>query len=209
MWKPDDSLDDFTTTPALPAASKAPREVSLRLTGKVRSLKPLVRAEKNVERRGKPFTTFRGKQPLWFRRFLVVGSGAIVLVALALVSAILVGINESAAGPEVASTGSPVDFILVQPQELYTFDFSSPSTLALSPVYVASELARSSSGRRTSRARSNSMTFKPRRHRRRSPQPLPKFIPTTLVIYAENGVINTRIEPWLQASHKTPPAFHN
>ena len=50
----------------------------------------------------------------------------------------------------------------------------------------------------------------PRRH---TPEPEPRqvtdFFPTTLVIYAEDGEIKTRIEPNLTAAYKIPASFAN
>jgi len=49
---------------------------------------------------------------------------------------------------------------------------------------------------------------RPRRQPRRA-QLVTRFVPTTLVIYAENGEIKTRIEPRLAAVHKKPLTITN
>jgi len=38
---------------------------------------------------------------------------------------------------------------------------------------------------------------------------LPAFVPTTLVIYVENGEIKNRIEPTLSGAFKLPASFSN
>src|SRR5687768_2588531 len=102
MWKPDESLNDFTVRPDIDGTVEAPRKVSLRPTNQVEILKPLAPEEV-------PTTTGYGpnarKQPLWFRRLIAVGSGILVMLAFVLISAILIGITEPAAGPEVTTNG--------------------------------------------------------------------------------------------------------
>jgi hypothetical protein len=198
MWKkPNDSLDDFVVKPADKVESDAPRPVSLRRTGEVEVLTPLTPLRK-YGRYGfrTPF------QPLWFRRFLAVGSGALVMIAFVLVSAILVGINDSAGGPEVA-TNDKIEFALAQFGEPLKFDISS---FAPAGVDVAQPYTRPRQSRPTIQLAVN----KPRRQFRPRLRPdEPDFVPTTLVIYAENGSINTRIEPWFQTGDKKTTTFNN
>ncbi|PYT00837.1 MAG: hypothetical protein DMF63_05905 [Acidobacteria bacterium] len=199
MWKPDESLDEFVVKPDADVISDPPREVLLRRTGEVEVLKPLTLAEIRARRSSRSFGAFRTPQPLWFRRFLTLGSAALVMIALVLVSAILVGINDPAEGLDVATVVTPNEE-LDQPEEPFTFEVYSPSTLA--PAGREIDTIRSSPRRRPLRHVVHLAAIK----RRVQPRPSlrveqPKFIPTTLVIYAENGVINTRIEPWLQFSN--------
>ena len=129
------------------------------------------------------------------------------MTAFVLVSAILVGINDRGAGPEIATNEKGED-TLTQPQELFTFDLSSPS--AFEPATSAFDLVQSNVRRRLNRPNGHAAVYKPRRQSRPLPQvEQPRFVPTTLVIYAENGVINTRIEPWLQASPKKTPTSND
>lgn len=210
MWKPDESLDDYIVRPDPEVPSEPPRSVSLLRTGEVEVLKPLIRPEvraKPVRTVLRAFRRSGPQQPLWFRRFLAIGSAALVIIALVLVSAILVGINDPGAGPDVATSGNPDD-MLTQPEELFSFDVSSPSTFAL--VSGGVDLVPSNTRRRPARPGIHLAANKPRRQLRRSLQPEePKFVPTTLVIYAENGVIYTRIEPWFQAGDNKTPTFNN
>lgn len=176
--------------PASKAAPEPPRSVSLQRTGEVEVLKPLARIE---VRNG--LRAFRPNQPLWFRRVLLAGSVGLVAIGLVLVSAILVGINESA---EIATNENP-DYEIAQ-TELYSFDLSVPITF----VTPAEEKIRSITRRKS--IRSTPQYISKRRPQLRPPlQPEePDFIPTTLVIYAENGVITSRIEPWLQSANRKP-----
>jgi hypothetical protein len=142
-------------------------------------------------------------QPLWFRRLLAVGSGALVIIAIVLVSAILVGINDPASEPDVAINIPPDNR---QTEEPISLDIFSSSSLA--SVSGRIDIARSKVRRRTARPKVHLAAHKPTRQLRPLLQPEePKFVPTTLVVYAENGVINTRVEPWLQAGYKKPPTL--
>lgn len=197
MWKPEESLDDYKVSHAPQIISEPPPPVSLQRTGEVEVLEPLARPEVRAGLGG-----FRPGQPLWFRRLLVVGSGAIVFFAMVLVSAILVGIGDRAAGPDVA-TNAKLDDMLTQPQELFSFDLSIPLTL----LPGTGDIVRSNARRRHAQS---TIVNKPRRQLRPPLQPQdPNFVPTTLVIYAENGVIMTRIEPWFQSADKPRLTFNN
>jgi hypothetical protein len=130
------------------------------------------------------------------------------MIAMVLVSAIFVGINDSAVGPEVATYEQPDD-LLAQPEEPFDFDVYTPSTVdAAAPEAIVVR-------RKVSRQwhRPSPRIFiarKPFRPTRPALQPdEPKFMPTTLVIYAENGVINTRIEPWYPDGDKRTPTYNN
>ena len=202
MWKPDQSLDDYIVNPNREGISETPRAASLRATGEVEVLKPLTPQEvcATPDRIGIQALHRPGPhQPLWFRRFVAAGSGALVMIALILVSAILVGINDPVDGLDVATFVKPDDDS-TQPEELFSFDFSSPSTFTAANGGV--NIVRSNFRRRRARPRIHTAPNKPKLLVLPPPQAeQPKFVPTTLVIYAENGVINTRIEPWLQWSN--------
>lgn len=207
MWKPDQSLDDFVGGPAPEVTSKPPRSISLRGTGEIEVLKPLIRPEVRAEPARIAFKASRPLQPLWFRRFLAVGSGALVMIAMVLVSAIFVGISDPGAGPDLATNWKPDDKF-VQPEEPFSFDPSSPWNFELATGGV--DVVRSSTRRRVTRPRTYLAANRSKHEIRPLPQPeQPKFVPTTLVIYAENGVINTRVEPWLQADDKKTTTFNN
>lgn len=195
MWKPDENLDDYIVKPIPESSSDTPREVSLRGTGEVEVLKPLTLAEIRATRAG-----FRAShEPLWFRRFVAVGSGALVMVGLVLVSAILVGINEPAGEPDVAINVIPNEEV-AEPEEVFSFDVAPPSTSA-EPTHTL-HIIHSNPRHTAVRSSVRVAVMKPRQSLRHALDlEQPKFVPTTLVIYAENGVINSRIEPWLQDSN--------
>ena len=207
MRKPDQNLDEYIVRPTPGDPSEPPQSVSLQRTGEVEVLEPLIRLEDRAEHARTSFRATRPYQPLWFRRFIAVGSGALVVIALVLMSAILVGINDPASGTDVAVNWK-LDGIFTERVELFTLDVSQPSTFEAPPRGV--EIVRPKTRKRPTRRSIHLAANKPRRQLRRLPQPeQPTFVPTTLVIYAENGVINTRIEPWLQAVNKKPPTFNN
>ena len=196
MRKPSESIEDFKVSPAPAVAPEPPRAVFLRRTGEVEVVKPLTVSAERVQ------ITFKGPRsrvpanPLWFRRFLAAGSGALVIIGLVLVSAILVGINDPA---EVATNIMP-NQDSTQTEELFSFDISSASPVT--PATLGISIFRSNPKRVPIRPRVRLVVSKPKPQLRPIPQPeQPKFVPTTLVIYAENGVINTRIEPWIQFSN--------
>lgn len=201
MWKPDESLDEYIVRPATEVTSEPRRLVSLQGTGEIEVLKPLTLPEDRTGLRA--FRRSTPHQPLWFRRFIVVGSGALVMIALVLLSAILVGIGDAAGGHEVARN-ERTDDALTQSEELFTFDLSIPLTFV--STTGGDDIVRSRRARSTVRFAAG----KPRRQLRPPLQPEePDFVPTTLVIYAENGVINTRIEPWSQAGDMKTTTFNN
>ena len=205
MRKPDESLDQYIVKPTPEVTSEPRRLVSLQGTGEIEVLKPLTRPEVRSGFRG--FRLRRPNQPLWFRRFIFAGSGALVMIALVLLSAILVGIGDRTGGPDVARNDG-TDDARTQSGELFTFDLSIPLTFV--PGTGGVGIVRSNSGRRRARSTVSFAASKPRRQFRPPLQPEePDFVPTTLVIYAENGVINTRIEPWLQAGDMKTNTFNN
>jgi hypothetical protein len=204
MWKPKESLDDFLVKPPTEAAVKPPRKVWLRLTSEKRKLQPLTREEEPRVKSYRPNAPF---QPLWFRRLVAVGSGALAVIAFALISAILIGISDPSAGTEVATNLEPAGAVMPSEEPFSLYDLSASS---LAPAGPKIDIVSSHVRRKPARARIRFAGHKPKPELRSLPQPEePTFAPTTLVIYAENGVINTRIEPWLQAGYKKLPTFHN
>ena len=198
MWKPDESLDDFIVKPPQEATAKPPRYVRLHASGEKETLRPLTRRGllTAAERVANAY------RALWFRRLVAVGSGALVVIALVLISAILIGINEPAAGPDVAINNQS-EGMFPQTEEPFSPDALSASSFA--PVTPGIDILRSSIRRTHSRQKVRLIAHKPRLQTRPPELPEePKFVPTTLVIYAENGVINTRVEPWLQVAYKKP-----
>jgi hypothetical protein len=203
MRKPNESLDDFIVEPAS-EINKPPPPVSLGLTGEVELLKPLTRREilgtTGTYRLSFPF------QPLWFRRLIAIGSGSLVVTALVLISAIFIGIRDQTPEYYVAINESPYSRLTEDP---IGFDSFSPSSVP--PATGGSDVVGSSVRRKSSRPNLHlAAANRPKRETRPILQPEdPEFFPTTLIIYAENGVINTRIEPWIQAGDKKTLTFNN
>ena len=183
MWKPDESLDDFTIRPKAARTVEPPPEVLLRPSN-VEILKPLIRE-----------LPLRVSQPLWFRRLIGIGSGALVTAAIVLVSAILIGVNEPAGGPDVATIAHSEG-----PLTIIEEPFSDESSTSFAPVTGGLDSVLSKIRRTVARPNARVAVYKPKRQLPPPPPEFgePTFVPTTLVIYAENGVINTRIEPWVQ-----------
>jgi hypothetical protein len=204
MQKPEESLDDFTVramdiekTPGPPAV------VFLRFRGDVEVLKPLAARERLANpgpAAGKALVSTSPYRLSWFQSFLAAG-GALAVMVLILLSAVLIGIYDPPPGPDVASVdtvGSPGDEEIVVPEEAatqteeplssesITAQSSPPADDAVHPLRAITKP--SPATRSTQRA-----AYKPRRVSRRPV--VPRFVPTTLVIYAENGEIKTRIEP--------------
>jgi hypothetical protein len=194
MRKPDENLDDYNVKPATVTEIELPRAVSLGRTGEVEVLKPLMGQEVPP-----PTMVFRRRsigQPLWFRRLIAVGSGALAMIGLVLVSAILMGIDDPAAELDIATQMQPEEKV-IQAEEPFNFEILSPSSVAT--LRGGIDIVRASVKRKV---------IKPRVQLAQQPRPYiaplqaeePKFVPTTLVIYSDNGVIKTRIEPWIQSS---------
>ena len=134
-------------------------------------------------------------QPLWFRRLITLGSLALAMIALVLLSAIFVGISDPAARPDVA-TGVQPDDKPIQTEE--PFGLEMFSTLRFAPG-TGIDIVRATAKRKVLRPRVQ-LTQRPQQYARPLQPDEPKFVPTTLVIYAEDGVIKTRIEPWVRSS---------
>lgn len=140
------------------------------------------------------------------------------MIALILVSAIVIGVYEppaeTASGP-IGSAGDPSD--LAADQQVYD-KLTPPSKEIIPDVFtmtsstaVPEELngVRSIARRRRDRKRVQLAAYRPQRRPRRPHPVLTKFVPTTLVIYAVNGEIKTRIEPQVASTYKKPLTLTN
>ena len=216
MRIPDESLDDFNISAAPnPAGPPAARRV--RPSGLVEVVRPLVRledfakSEAAAESALLPPGASGGPQRLsWFHQSLAV-CGSFALIALFLVAGLFIGISERPTGP---APGSSDVAMSRQPDDMFTSaeePFNSDRFADENSPSVSDELrvVRPAARRMHARPRLSLAVYRPRR------RPLPpqyvvsQFVPTTLVIYAENGEIKTRIEPWLTAGYKKPLAFPN
>src|SRR5688572_25114354 len=180
MQKPDESLDIDKP------ASELPREESQDITGEAEVLEPVADGEVATPI-SNPFLS-------WLRSSLAVGTvlAMIILVFLSVLSGVFIALDRSSAPqPEVATSAPPAEEP-AETEEPLSFDsFAESNFEPATPV-------RTHVRRRRWRPRVHVKGYRTRRLRRLRRPLVPLFMPTTLVIYVENGVIKTRIEPWLQ-----------
>jgi len=215
MQKPQESFDDFLNR-VEPLATTPPPPVSLCRTGEVEILKPLAQWEWPAIPAPVAEEIFVRPAPhriSWFHRSLIF-AGGLALIAVIFLSAIFTAISERSAevaegGPDITGHSSdvPVDDLLAAADVPATSDIF---TTAVSPlVFGQFRTLRSHERSKRPRTRIRIAAFRPRR-----PAPSPRlmvadFVPTTLIIYPENGEIKTRIEPQLTAVYKRPLTFAN
>jgi hypothetical protein len=116
--------------------------------------------------------------------------------------------SEDPLAPEVAgSSDESENTTNAQPTEELTqadgpFNFAEPSVPSPAPVKVARPHARPKRVTKRVQVAAYETSRPPSLRPPSLPPPSlePMFIPTTLVIYVENGVIKTRIEPWIQTA---------
>lgn len=219
MRKPEESLDDFDVKAAERAASEPPRAVTLRFGGDVEVLKPLVRHERRLNpdpATGDPFRRPAPNRLSWFQS-AVAAALVLGIMGLALLSAIFIGMSDPSPSTTVASVDTatdPDDATIAQLNE----DGLIQSEQALDPDVLVAENRQPAidevrSALRTAR-RHPMRRVQLIAHRIRRPLPPPQvvvtdFIPTTLIIYAENGEIKSRIEPQIAAVYQKPLTFSN
>ena len=213
MRKPEESLEDFSVKAiAIDKAAEPAPVVSLRFTGKVERLKPLASSEglKNPDLAASDkFVRPAPNRFSWFQGALG-AAGAVAVMAFVLLSAVFIGIYDPPTEPSVETAGDPSDAATNHrltrtkrppKRDIFAAQNSPPPVDELSPVHP------------TAKPRPERPSVQIAAHRRRRqlrrPQLVTRFVPTTLVIYAENGEVKTRVEPRLAAVHKTPPTITN
>jgi hypothetical protein len=192
MRIPKESLEDFLNT-TIRKRPDPPAVKQIRLTGEVEVIKPLARwngpaarvADSSGER------SFIGRMS-WFHRSMA-AAGAAAVIAFIVLSGISIGIFGPPVEPvEVASINEPLPVVA---------DRDEPSIVdSLSVDDLPGLFEEPSTDRVFRRARSSNRRTTPVAFRRRRALPPPQFVvsqfvPTTLIIYVENGEIRTRIEP--------------
>ena len=146
-----------------------------------------------------PLTFLLGYHSSPVGRLLATGIGGVLMMTVVFISAIVIGINDSTVDREVVVNES-----VMEQSWPIGFDVFSPPVL---PSHAApSEPVRSHVRSKPVQPEIRLATYKPRVKSRQAPPlrpqkfvPIQKFVPTTLVIYAQNGLIKKRIEPWLYA----------
>ena len=197
MRKPNESLDQFIVK-ATPKAAELPAPVSLHLTGEVEVLKPLETSEA-----GK-----RGARISWFQLGLGV-AGGVAMIAMILLSAVLIEISDAGSERARLEFDSYLSDEALDEQPDGTLN--QVDTPSISDIFPASSpfgidqlpVARATSRVRRSKPRARLAAYRPP-HRIRHTPVVTEFVPTTLVIYAEDGEIKTRIERHISAVYKKP-----
>lgn len=211
MRKPAESLDNFNVKPA-PKAAEPPSPVSLSVTGEFEVLHPLVLPGDRAK--FKVVTSYTYVRPAthrqsWFDRSIALG-GSFALMSFILLSAVLVGVYEPTDDPSISSIDSasePTYLALDQLDDTLTpleEPLTSDSYPATSPLEDLPRTVRRTSRVRRAMPRAHLAAYRPSHRFRRPLLAVTKFVPTTLIIYAENGEIKTRIEPQLIAAYKKP-----
>ncbi len=211
MQKPQESLDDFLR-PLEPIMATPPSTVSLRPTGEVEVLSPLPLDQAPAKTANGLLLQQGAPRISWFHRSLIFGGGAVAAIAIIFLSAVFIAVSEPADRASVDGVDTPtyesdasIDDSLVTDGEPALADVpaSEAEPQVLGELLIARPVVRTQ--RRSPQVQR--AAFIPRR----TPAAVqaPAFVPTTLIIYPENGEIKTRIEPSLSAAYKIPTTFSN
>jgi hypothetical protein len=140
----------------------------------------------------------------WFHRSLIFGGAGVAVIAVIFLSALIIAVSDpteaTSAGADESDriSDAPIANIVAATEEPAVADTEkSPVTAAVS--------AKLRTVRRPARIQRDLAQVRRVAHiPRRFPRPAqaPAFVPTTLIIYPENGEIKTRIEPTLSAVYR-------
>jgi hypothetical protein len=138
----------------------------------------------------------------WFHRSLIFGGAGVAGIAVIFLSALIIAVSDpteaTVAGEPDHISDAPIDNRVAATEEPAVADTEkSPVTEAVS--------AKLRTVRRPARIQRDVAQVRRGAHiPRRSPRPsqAPAFVPTTLIIYPENGEKKTRIEPTLSAAYR-------
>lgn len=222
MRKPTESLDSYIRK--FPSnAERPPRRVSLISMRKFEVVKPLATYEATPKRKAhvsdpslRPFPL--GRSAPLYPSFAMGAAFAVMIMILA--SAVLIGINEpsveqadSSVGFDLDQAESSIDFA-VEPSDLGADqvipdttitgeEASTPEAPSTSTVRNRLRYFRSNARSRRVKPTSRLTAYRTRRPRPRLVQ-VTDIVPTTLVIYPEDGEIKTRIEFQVSGLYKKP-----
>ena len=141
-------------------------------------------------------------------RALSIGGVSLAVLVTTILCGLFFAMPDSASGTLAASNGNSNDRLVKRsprpPKEPGTFvpfpvRNASPSSTDLGPAY---EVVNAMLKPARSRPSTIAAVYQARPHLRRPGLVMSNFVPTTLIIYPENGVIKTRIEPQLTALYK-------
>ena len=208
MRKPEESLEDFTVKAmAIEKAAEPARVASLRFTGQIEVLKPLTPGVDNPPAAvGDEFVRPAPHRPSWFQRTLAFGGG-LAVIAFIFLSAIFIGVYDPPPDRSVRSIDTVSDQSdAAIDQQLDSHVFTAEN---LSHTRDEHRPLHSTKRPRPEQASVKIVAYRPRRQPRRTQPVTTRFVPTTLVIFAENGEIKTRIEPRLAAVYNKPLTITN
>ena len=220
MRIPKESLEEFLSGAAVRKKPEPPVARSLRPTGEATVLKPLAPEEPALEAKGSDtsrvsgtnFARHRNRSTVFGRPILV--SGAVALSTLIVGAAIYLGFI----GPTTYADLAENDLFPRRQSERVR----TPPKITI-PVEIgpAKELTKITDEPTDNPVVTETVPVSPNiRRAAYQPQPTKRrifrprlsvtnFVPTTLVIYAENGKIKTRVEPQLTATYKKPSPLPN
>jgi hypothetical protein len=204
MRSPNESLDELFA--AIPNPAEPPSRKVIGPSGDVELLKPVADSLESID-----MPEPESPEPL-AQRALAIGAGAaFAILAFALLSGIFFGMQDSASS-ETSDAGQAAvepeaEKTVRAPKEPGPFTSfpAKDSTTGFDVSLVASDSIRATTPRELP------LTAAYRPARRSVPRPrmvVTGFRPTKLVIYRDNGVIKTRIEPQFAAISK-PLTFPN
>ena len=218
MQKPQESLDDFLNS-IEPQPATPPSNVSLRPTGEVEVLRPLALDQAPAETANKLLLQNGAPRISWFHRSLIFGGAAAGAVTIIFLSALFIAVNEPSERASVEGVDTPGYDLDAPMNATLELDSLAPADetsakVNLSTPEIASQVVGEFRTGRRATVRSRRSTISSRRTasiplRPSRPAESPSFVPTTLVIYVENGEIKNRIEPTLTAAYKIPVSFSN
>ncbi|MEO5859364.1 MAG: hypothetical protein ABIR33_10490 [Pyrinomonadaceae bacterium] len=210
MQRPQESLDDFLNS-IEPRPETAPSKVSLRPTGEVEVLSPLPLDQAPSVTSSRLLLQHGAPRISWFHRSLIFGGAAAAAVMIVFLSAVFIAMSErsdmaSVDGVDTPSypSNAPIDISLPPVDETAATD---DSTSAIGSK-ILGELRTIRRVVKSHRIITEVQRVDYRPRRTRLPAQVP-FVPTTLVIYVENGEIKNRIEPAFSAAYKLPASFAN
>jgi hypothetical protein len=201
MRKPNESLDDFLNNYAILDPAEPPPAVSLEPSGEIEVLKPLARWEGFVDAKAVAAAIASADTPReprfsWFHRSLAV-VGSFAVIALVLGTGVYTGIfgppvefenglhevavNDETEETPTPSTESEISDLLTSERSTVVFDGTPKERAVARP-------------RNMVRPRVLFTSFRTRRPRIHPQFIVSEFVPTTLIIFAENGEIKSRIE---------------
>ena len=217
MKAPKENLDDFFAANAKPFIGPPdPPPAKLVLpSGAEKILKPLTRGQAVVVNEPPPPPrayvrpeAFPGarQEYSWFMRSLAVGGGVVAMITFTTLSSIFIAVFEPADVPGTELVAVPRQEIegLFPADEPAVFEdfLDEPADMASESLPVSRRAVKRwvQLRNRNVHLAAYKVRRTPRRHLVKS-----KFVPTKLIIYPENGIIKTRIEPQITAALYTPP----